>query len=438
MLKQIEELDLSADTDLTTEQIAIVHQLLRDNIDVFAVNPKVPPINTQVKHHIVTEEVLPIKQRGYTSSHHEEDIIRKEVAVLLANKIIRKSNSPWSAPVVLALKKDGSYRFCVDYRRLNQVTKKDVYPLPRIDTLLEKLRGKRFYSTFDLASGYWHVEVFENDKEKTAFVCPQGLYEFNRTHLDLPMHPLRFKTGKLAAVTWMMCLLLQLLLKDIHDVSAYFQQLRNANMALKLSKCSFFRNKITYLGHVVSEKGISPDLAKVTVIKNLKPPSNVRELRHFLGVTGYYRKFIRDYSVIAHTLSNLLYKSVSYQWTDQCHQAFEALRDSLCSYPILCFAESNLPYVVYTDACKGGFGAVLSQVDPNNEEYVVQYASCALTSNTERRSAITELEARALVWGIRKFPQEFASKNTSLSSQIIRHFCGSSILLELKRTILIF
>jgi hypothetical protein len=214
LLKQIDELDLSIDTDLTAEQQAQVRQFLKDNIRMFAINPSGPPITPVVKHRIDTGTAAPIRVKPYRSSQTEWEIINKHIKEMLKNRVIRHSSSPWAAPVVLAPKADGSLRFCVDYRRLNVVTKKDVYPLPRIEDTLNRMKNMEFYSSIDLASGYWQVEIEESDKEKTAFITTSGLYEFNVMPFGLSNAPATFQRlmdtvltdmdGTLVRTTWTM------------------------------------------------------------------------------------------------------------------------------------------------------------------------------------------------------------------------------------------
>ncbi len=192
IIEQINKLDLATDSDLTPEQQSQLQQLLINNADIFAVNPKAPGLQINVKHFIDTENHSPVHTKPWRLSQHEKEVIAKEVIEMLKNGIIRKSKSPWNASVVLAGKKDGSLRFCVDYRKLNLITKKDVYPLPRIDDMLEKFRAMCFFSTFDFASGYWQVEINETDKEKTAFTTPEGLFEWNVMPFGLTNAPWRW------------------------------------------------------------------------------------------------------------------------------------------------------------------------------------------------------------------------------------------------------
>lgn len=299
IIDQINQLDLSKDTDFTIPQQQQFRDFLKKNIDMFAVDPKCPGTNTQVKHHIDTGEHPPIKQHPYRSSFKENEIIQKEVKTMLQNNTIRPSRSPWSSPVVLVTKKDGTTRFCVDYRKLNAITKKDVYPLPRIDDTLDKLQGMKYFSSLDLASGYWQVEIEEKDKEKTAFICKEGLYEFNVMPFGLCNAPATFQrlmNEVLSQITpgivkdYMDDILIcsQTFEKHLQDIQQVFDYLQAAHLTIKFSKCNFFKKKLIFLGHEVSEEGIHPDQNKVEVIKRMAIPVDIHGLRRFLGLTSYY------------------------------------------------------------------------------------------------------------------------------------------------------
>lgn len=225
----------------------------------------------------------------------------------------------------LTPKKDGTTRFCVDYRKLNQITKKDVYPLPCIDETLEKFHGMKYFTSLDLASGYWQVEIEEKDKEKTAFICSLGLFEFNVMLFGLTNAPTTFQClmdEVISGIDWHMGvdymdgLLIGNRSFEEHmlDIQKVFDRLMEYGLTIKLQKCAWFKTKLVYLGHEISRDGISTDPAKTAAIKKMQPPVNVQGLKRFLGMTEYYHRFICNYTKIADPLNRLLQKDSLWKW----------------------------------------------------------------------------------------------------------------------------
>jgi len=256
---------------------------------------------------------------------------------MLQQNVIRPSTSPWSSPIVLVPKKDGSARFCVDYRRLNSVTEGDAYPLPRIDDCLDALGGAKLFTTLDLASGYWQVEMDEDDQAKTAFTTHHGLYEFNRMPFGLKGAPQTFQrlmAAILGSHQWETCLLYlddiiifsQTFEQHLHRLESILIKLKEAGLKLKPVKCSFLQTQVKFLGHVVSADGVAPDPLKVQAVATFPRPQNLEELRRFLGMASYFRKFIRNFASVACPLHRLTEKSVQFQWTSECQQAFTTLK----------------------------------------------------------------------------------------------------------------
>ncbi|KRX53637.1 Retrovirus-related Pol polyprotein from transposon 17.6 [Trichinella sp. T9] len=275
-------------------------------------------------------------------------------------------------------KKDGSCRFCVDYRQLNNVTQKDSHPLPRIDDTLDALSGAQWFSTLDLASGYWQVETETRDREKTAFTTPYGLYQFKVMPFGLCNAPATFQRlmeTSLRGLVGSKCLVY---LDDVivfgrtaEEHTARLQEvldrLRKVGLKVKPEKCQLMKRKVAYLGHIISEKGIATDPSKTRAVKEWQAPSCVSELRQFLGLASYYRKFVNGFASIAAPLHRLLEGDADWKWTEDCQVAFDALKHQLTSAPILAYPDFRRRFLVDVDASGDGLGAVLSQKNGSKE-----------------------------------------------------------------------
>ncbi|UYV63748.1 hypothetical protein LAZ67_2005487, partial [Cordylochernes scorpioides] len=366
-------------------------------------------VQNRVKHRIHTGDHPPINHRV---SKREREIMQKEVDAMLERKVIQPSESPWSAPVVLVKKKDGTWRFCVDFRRLNHITKKEVYPLPRIDDVLDHLSSARYYSTMDLKTGYWQVEVDERDREKTAFVTPDGLYEFMVMPFGLCNAPATFERmmhNVLMGLKWNICLCY---LDDIVVYSVTFEEhlerlskvlscLQQAGLTINPDKCLFGSTRIKILGHVVDKDGIQPDSEKVEAIKKFPVPKSVCDIQSYLGLCSYYRRFIKNFSKIAAPLQILLKKDQKFIWTQEQKDSFESLKKTLMQKPVLGHFKESAITKLHTDASSYGLGAVLVQIQ-ENQENLIAYASRTL-SKAEKNYSTTERECLTVIWAIGKF-----------------------------------
>ncbi len=398
-----EGLNLSENTLLPHEQEQL-ESLVKDFADCFAPNPKRPEPVTNLEHRINTDQALPINSAPYRASPAHRKIIEQQITEMEDNQIIKPSQSPWAAPIVLVDKKDGSPRFCVDYRKLNAVTKKDKYPLPRID---DCLGGNKYFSTFDLASGYWQIPVNEADQEKTAFISHTGLYEFNVMPFGLVNAPAtfqRFMDRCLAGLKWRSLLVylddIIVFSKDVQthlqDLQEVFIRLRANGLHLKASKCFLFKPEIEYLGHVVSTDGIRPNPAKIRAIIEMELKS-CEDVHSFLGMASYYRKYIKNYAAKAAPLTILTKEGSIFKWGIDEQSSEKAIKTALTEAPILGHPDFSIPFILQTDACDKGLGLALCQ-RKNGKEIVIEYNSRTLAP-AEKAWAPREKEALGIIWG---------------------------------------
>jgi len=405
------DIDLT-DSELSPDQQQELLALLHQYSDLFATKDQ-PLGHTSIVKHTIYTEGPPIRQPVRRQPVALQDAIDAEVHKMLQQGVIQQSFSPWSSPVVMVRKKDGSWRFCVDYRKLNDVTHHDAYPLPRIDSTLDSLAGSTLFTTLDLASGYWQVEVDTAHKEKTAFSTSKGHFEFNVMPFGLTNAPATFQRlmeCTLAGLSGMHCLIY---LDDVivfssnfadHLVrlSSVFDRLRAAGLKLKQEKCHFAKTCVTYLGHVISNQGIAPDKAKLESVANYPTPCTTKEVKQFIGLSNYYRRFIPSYAAIAEPLHRLLRKNTkTFKWTPECDSAFNTLKTRLITPPVLAFPRFEIPFIVATDASDYAIGGVLSQVQ-NGQEKVIAYWSRQL-QKAERNYSTIEREALAVVSSVKEF-----------------------------------
>jgi hypothetical protein len=315
--------------------------------------------------------------------------------------------------VVLVRKMDGEVRFCVDYRALNKITKKDVYPLPRIDETLEALGGALLFTTLDLRAGYWQIRMAQQDRDKTAFMTKRGLYRFKRMPFGLMNAPSTFQrmmNGVLRGLTWTTCLVY---LDDIivftrggierHvvELASVLERLSTAGLTLKLKKCVFATQFMEYLGHELSCKGVRPVERLVTAVKEFPRPTDPVTVKRFVHLAGYYRKFVEAFGSIMAPLTRLLRKDVEWQWTEEQEVAFERVKMMLTTKPLLVYPNFELPFRLVTDASMVGLGACLMQ-DMGKGWQPIAYAS-KVNSAAEANYSITELECLAVVWAVQVF-----------------------------------
>ncbi|GJR17339.1 putative reverse transcriptase domain-containing protein [Tanacetum coccineum] len=356
--------------------------IVRDFPEVFPEDlPGLPPTR-QVEFQIdLVPGAAPIARAPYRLAPSEMKELSEQLKELSDKGFIRPSSSPWGAPVLFVKKKDGSFRMCIDYRELNKLTVKNRYPLPRIDDLFDQLQGSSVYSKIDLRSGYHQLRVREEDIPKTAFRTRYGHYEFQVMPFGLTNAPAVFmdlmnRVCKPYLDKFVIVFIDDILIysknKQEHEehLKLILELLKKEELYAKFSKCEFWIPKVQFLGHVIDSEGIHVDPAKIESIKDWTSPKSPTEIRQFLGLAGYYRRFIEGFSKIAKPMTKLTQKKVKFEWGDKQEAAFQLLKQKLCSAPILALPEGSEDFIAYCDASKKGLGAVLMQ-----REKVISYAS---------------------------------------------------------------
>ena len=391
--------------NLTPEQRHSLAALLIEYQDVFARSDTDLGCLKGVQHTINTGNAAPIKQRmrrtplGFES---EED---KHLQSMLDNNIIRPSFSDWSSPPVLVRKKDGSVRWCIDFRKLNDVTVKDVFPLPLIEECLDTLAGSEFFSTLDMASGYWQIEIAEQDRPKTAFITKGGLFEHNRMAFGLCNAPATFQRAMqlvLEGLTWreVLAYLDDVIVlgpsfdDHISNLACVLQRFRAYNLKLKPRKCLLFQRKVSFLGKQISQEGVAMDPSKVERVASWPVPSCLKELQSFLGFVNYHREHVANFAEKAAPLYAML-KAETFNWTEREAGSFVTLKEALITAPVLGYPLPDGQFILDTDASSTSIGAELSQVQ-NGEVRVIAYGSYSLTP-AQRNYCTTRKELLAVV-----------------------------------------
>lgn len=386
--------------------------LLREFKELFVEKDEELGRTKVTKAHLDTGGTSPIKQNPYRVPLIQRKVIEDQVETMLKASVISPSHSPWSSPVVIVPKKDGTKRFCVDYRKLNRSLKQNAYPLPHIQDSISSLGGAKYFSCLDLKSGFWQIEMDEESRQKTAFTCFMGLYEFNVLPFGLSVAPSVFQNlmnevlaGTINKHTLVyiddIIVFSKTLEEHLQHLRDVFGRLQKAGLRLKPSKCEFLKESIKYLGHEITPSGIKPDTEKIQVIQNMFPPKNVRGVRSFLGMLSFYRQFIHDFAEVAKPLTSLTRKNAHFQWGSQEQAAFDTLKQKLLSSPILAYPDPDKPYNLYTDASKTAVGAVLTQDTEGEGERAIQFISHQLSEGQQKWPCI-EREAYAIVYSVLK------------------------------------
>ena len=410
----LEQLNLPLES-LSLAEANLLKPLIEEFSDIFALDDTELGCTDILTHGIDTGDHAPIKQQPYRTPIVRREKMAEMIAGMRQQGVVQPSCSPWSSPVVLVPKKDGSLRFCIDYRRLNAATKKDVYPLPRVDDILDALGEARYFSSLDLASGYWQVELDKDAREKSAFTTYNGLFEFTRMPFGLCNAPATFQRIMqivLAGLEWQSCFVYldDILIasktfeQHLHHLREVFTRIRGANLRLKPRKCGLLRDEVHFLGHVISAKGILPDPAKTEKVRLYPCPLDATGVRRFLGLASYYRRFVPNFASVAAPLHALTKKDAVFQWTTECQGAFAKLKELLTTTPVLAYPMfgPGRSFILETDASMVGLGAILSQAQDDGTVHPVAYASRSVDKH-EKNYGISELETLGLVWAVRYF-----------------------------------
>ena len=405
-----------------------VDSLVREYTDIFAWDDMDVGYTEVVRHKIVLTDPTPCAQPYRRIPQSVLGEVKEHLEDLLQRGVIQPSSSSYAAPIVLVRKKSGELRMCVDYRRLNSITRRDMFPLPRIDECLDAIGGASLFSTLDLASGYHQVAMAEEDMQKTAFTCPYGLYEFRRMPFGLCNAPATFQRLMQTSMhdfifKILLCYLDDLLVfassfdKHIENLELVFKRLKTIGVKLNPSKCKLLHNSVGFLGHVISEEGISTNPDTIRAVQDFETPKTLKQVRSFLGLASYYRRFVEGFSKIAlplHSLCTEVHKkhekdrhkgekcNLGELWTPECQQAFDLLKHKLTTAPVLKYADYSRDFIVEVDASFQGLGAVLSQKDDDGKVHPIAYASRTLRPNEKNMSNYSslKLELLGLKWAV--------------------------------------
>ena len=374
------------DKDITTDIRQKFKELCDEYGEAFSKNNEDIGRTKLVKMDIDTGDSPPVSSRPYTLPLKHYEWVQREIESLERAGVITKSISKWASPIVIVPKKSApgeppKRRLCVHFRKVNELQQEvitagktkgqiSIHPLSKIDEMYVKLKDAKVFSTIDLRSGYHHIALGKSSRAKTAFVTPFGKYEFLMVPFGLAQAPAYFQllmNKVLKGLKFMMTYLDNIIIfsqdesQHLEHLEIVFSRLPEAGLKMKHSKCDFFKSEIHYLGHLISPEGISPLPNKLDSIKHMPVPNSAKEIKQFLGLTGYYRKFVPRFADISRPLTTLTKKDTKFKWTSACQKSFELLKEALCSEPVLKYADTSKPYTLYTDASKYGWAGVLTQ-----------------------------------------------------------------------------
>ena len=402
--------------DLGSKMLHLSKSQQRDMSELFGNYPTlfadVPGRTTIVEHDIVLQEgANPVKQQPYRLNPTKSAALQKEIKYMLENDLIEPSESPWSSPVILVPKPDSTYRMCIDFRKVNSLTKTDSHPIPRVDDCIDRVGQAKYVSKYDILQGYWQVPMTDTAKEITDFVTPDHLYQCKVMAFGLKNAPGSFMRPMNRVLLGLEgCIVF---IDDVVIVSdeweghvsrtkALLQRLADANLTVNLAKSEIGRATVTHLGYTVGQGKVAPKSAKVEAIERFSIPTNRKQIMRFLGVIRYYRKFCQNFADVAVSLTNLLCKNVKFVWTPECQSSFEPLKQLLVQAPVLSVPDYGKAFTLMVDASDIGVGAVMTQQGGDGAAHPTDYFSKKLNKHQKNYSTI-EKETLALVMAVQHF-----------------------------------
>lgn len=402
---------------LNKEEKESLLELCREYNHIFHLEGDSLTSTNTVMHEIPINNNIPINTKSYRYPEALKEEVNDQISKLLKDKIIQPSSSPWNSPVwVVPKKMDASgkkkWRLVIDYRKLNEISVGDVYPLPQINDILDQLGHSKYFTTLDLASGFHQIEMNPKDQAKTAFSVPLGHYEYTRMPFGLKNAPATFQRLMNNVLVGLQGLKCFVYLDDIviygnslqdHNIKLkeVFERLTKHNLKLQPNKCEFLKTEVMYLGHLITQDGVKPDPKKIESVKNYPVPKSPKDIKSFLGLAGYYRRFIENFSKLSQPLTKLLKKEEPFIWTSLQQHSFETLKAKLCEEPILQYPDFSSTFNLTTDASNFAIGSVLSQ-GIGHDDLPIAYASRIL-NKSETNYSTTEKELLAIVWSVKHF-----------------------------------
>lgn len=396
--------------ELDDEKKEILRNAIRPFLDIFS---EIPGDCTLYEHRVEIEPPnhRPLKAKAQIMSKGKREIFDKTFFELLRYGIIRPSKSPWSSCAFVLPKKDGTWRFIVDYRELNKISVPDNYPMPNIEEILAYLGGAKWFSVFDLAKGFYQMSMAREHIERTAFICHHGLFEFTRLPMGLRNSPASFQRCMdfvLRETRWNtnipymddVVTYSREFEKHVSDIVDTLTKIRNANFTIHPRKVQLCRRRLKYLGYIITPGKCYPNPEKVENIRRFPRPENSADIAQFFGLLGYYRKFIPDFAIYAKPIYNLIGES-KLIWSDECERSFQHLKTALCGQVELFLPDLNMEFIITCDASRKGLAAILAQ-EKDGIRYPIWFASRTLRP-AETRYSVSEIELLGILFGVEKF-----------------------------------